>query len=258
MLLVIDVGNTNIVLGLYDKETLTHNWRVSTDKDKTSDEYGMLFTQLFNHDRIDMDRIESIIISSVVPNLMHTLPSACRRYFNREPMVVELGIKTGMPIRYDNPKEVGADRIVNAVAGYEKYGGPLLIVDIGTAVTLDVISEKGEYLGGAIAPGIGIASEALFLRAAKLPRVELTEPKRAIGKTTVESMQSGIVYGYIGLIDHIIENILKELDKSVDEVKIVGTGGYSGLIVRNSKYIQQVDKLITLEGLRMIYERNKG
>jgi type III pantothenate kinase len=251
------VGNTNIVLGVYDGNELKYDWRISTDKDKTSDEYGLLFEQIFKYNEIDINEVEDIIISSVVPNLMHSLPNMCLRYFKKNPIVIGPGVKTGMNIKYDNPKEVGADRIVNAVAAYDKYGGPLIIVDSGTAVTFCCVNKEGEYLGGAIAPGIRISADALFLRTAKLPKVEITKPEKVIGKNTVSSIQSGLVYGYIGMIDYIIEKMIEEMGVNSEKIKIIATGGFSNLVAKESKYIQKIDKLLTLEGLRIIYERNK-
>lgn len=257
MLLVIDVGNTNIVFGVYKEEELLYNWRITSDKDRTSDEYGLLFDQIFKFNGLKVSDVKNIIISSVVPPLMHTLPTMSRRYFNIEPIVVGPGIKTGIDIKYDNPKEVGADRIVNAIAGYEKYGGPLIIVDSGTAITFDAVGSDGSYLGGVITPGIKISSEALFLRTAKLPKVEIAKPDKVIGKNTVNSIQSGLVYGYIGMIDYIIENMIKEMNYKESEVKVIATGGFSSLISTESKYIDIIDSLLTLDGLRIIYERNK-
>lgn len=257
MLLVIDVGNTNIVFGVYKGEELLYNWRITSDKDRTSDEYGLLFDQIFKFNGLRIEDVENIIISSVVPPLMHTLPTMSRRYFNIEPIVVGPGIKTGIDIKYDNPKEVGADRIVNAISGYQKYGGPLIIVDSGTAITFDAVGSDGSYLGGVITPGIKISSEALFLRTAKLPKVEIAKPDKIIGKNTVNSIQSGLVYGYIGMIDYIIENMIKEMDHKDKGVKVIATGGFSTLISNESKYIDVIDSLLTLDGLRIIYERNK-
>ena len=257
MLLVVDVGNTNIVFGVYEGDKLIYDWRIATDKNKTSDEYGLLFEQIFKYHGLCPKDVEDVIMSSVVPTLMHTFSAMSIKYFEREPIVVGPGVKTGMNIKYDNPKEVGADRIVNAVAAYEKYGGPLIIVDFGTAITFCAVSRDGDYLGGAIAPGIKISSEALFTRTAKLPKVELVKPDKVISKNTVSSIQSGLVYGYIGLVDYIIEKMMEEL-KEYGEVKtVVGTGGFSSLIASESKYINKIDKLLTFDGLRIIYERNK-
>jgi len=255
MLLVFDVGNTNMVLGIYKDKKLIKDWRINTDKDKTSDEYGMLISNLFKHDDVNMDEIEDVIISSVVPDVMHSLENFCIKYCNKKPLVVGPGIKTGLNIKYDNPKQVGADRIVNAVAGIEKYGYPLILVDFGTGTTFCAISEKGEYLGGTIAPGIKISSEALFQRASKLPRVELQKPGMAICKSTVSAMQSGIIYGYVGLVEKIISMIKEELN--CGPVKVVATGGLSSLIASETDSIDYVDKFLTLEGLRVIYEKNK-
>lgn len=257
MLLVIDVGNTNIVFGIYKDDELLYDWRISTDKDKSSDEYGLLFNQIFQFNGINPKQIKDVIISSVVPPLMHTLPTMSMRYLGIDPLVVGVDIKTGIKIKYDNPSEVGADRIVNAVAGHSKYGGPLIIVDVGTAVTFCSVSKEGDYLGGVIYPGIKISSEALFTRTAKLPKVEIIKPEKVIGKTTVESIQAGLVYGYIGMIDFIIEKMIGEMETSIEEVNIIGTGGFSSLIASESKYINRIDRLLTLAGLKIIYERNR-
>ena len=227
MLLVFDVGNTNMVLGIYKDNELIKDWRINTDKEKTSDEYGMLISNLFKYDNIDMNEIKDVIISSVVPNVMHSLENFCIKYCNKQPLIVGPGIKTGLNIKYDNPKQVGADRIVNAVAGIEKYGYPLILVDFGTATTFCAISERGEYLGGTIAPGIKISSEALFQRASKLPRVELLKPGTTICKSTVTAMQSGIIYGYVGLVDKIISMMKDELN--CEGIKVVATGGLANL-----------------------------
>lgn len=255
MLLVFDVGNTNMVLGIYEGKELKKYWRISTDKAKTSDEYGMLINNLFQYDNVDKNSIRDIIISSVVPNVMHSLENFCVKYFNKQPLIVGPGIKTGLNIKYDNPKQVGADRIVNAVAAIEKYKSPIIIIDFGTATTFCAISEKGDYLGGTIAPGIKISSEALFQRASKLPRVELLKPGMTICKNTVSAMQSGIIYGYVGLVDKIVEMMKKELDNK--NIKVIATGGLSSLIASETDSIDCVDKFLTLEGLKIIYDKNK-
>lgn len=255
MILVFDVGNTNIVIGVYKGKSLIDSWRIATDKDKTSDEYSMVIHQLFQLGQIDIKEVKDVIISSVVPNIMYSLEHAVRKLFNLEPLVVGPGVKTGMNIKYDNPKQVGADRIVNAVAAFEKYNGPLIIVDFGTATTFCAISDKGDYLGGTISPGIKISSDALFQRAAKLPRVELVKPGRVICKNTVNSIQSGVIYGYVGLVEYIIRKMMQEL-KDMD-VKVIATGGLSTLIASETEYIHVVDKMLTLDGLRIIYDRNR-
>jgi type III pantothenate kinase len=254
MLLVIDVGNTNTVLGLFDEEKLVHDWRIRTVVDHTVDEYGMLIYNLYKTSRISSREIQNIIISCVVPPMLNILEPLCQKYFNIKPLIVGPGVKTGMPIFYDNPKEVGADRIVNAVAGFDKYKRDLIIVDFGTATTFDYVSNKGEYMGGCISPGIMISSEALFERAAKLPRVELSKPKSIVGKDTVSSMQAGIMYGYAGLVDGICERIKAEVKSNP---LVVATGGLARIVAPETKSINVVDDMLTLEGLRIIYLRNK-
>jgi type III pantothenate kinase len=256
MLLVIDVGNTNTVLGLYDGDQLIHDWRIRTEIDHTVDEYGMLIFNLYQSSRMKTEKIKAvnaIIISCVVPPMLNILEPLCVKYFNVKPLIVGPGIKTGMPIFYDNPKEVGADRIVNAVAAYDKYRQAAIIIDFGTATTFDYISSKGEYMGGCIAPGIMISSEALFERAAKLPRVELSKPKSIITKDTVSAMQAGIIFGYAGLIDGIIERMKAEIKT---KPLVIATGGLARLVASETKSIDKIEDMLTLEGLRIIYDLN--
>lgn len=256
MILVIDIGNTNIVLGVYEGDKLLHNWRLSTSRQSTTDEYGVMIYNLFTMTKLSVKDIEGVILSSVVPPIMHTMEMLCKKYLNKAPLIVGPGVKTGLNIRIENPREVGADRIVNAVAAIELYGGlkPLVVVDFGTATTFDVIDVKGNYIGGAIVPGIGISTEALYQRAAKLPRIELTKPKSVIGRNTVHSMQAGIIFGYAGQVDGIVDRITNELGA---EPTVIATGGMAELIASESRTIDTTNPLLTLEGLRLIYNRNK-
>ncbi len=254
VLLAIDVGNTNTVLGAFDGAALRHQWRVETSQARTSDEYGILVRQLFAVVGLDPARVDAVAISSVVPPLAFTLEQMSARYFGVKPLFVGPGVKTGMPILYDNPREVGADRVVNAVAAYERWRCGLVVVDFGTATTFDAVSPRGEYLGGAICPGISVSMEALFRSASKLPRVEFVRPAHVVGKNTVASIQSGLVYGYVGLVDGICARMADELGF---QPKVVATGGLAPLIAGVSKAIAEVDEHLTLDGLRIVYERNR-
>lgn len=254
MLLVIDVGNTNIVLGIFDGKTLVDHWRISTDRLRTTDEYGVLIRNLFYLNNVNSEDIDAIIISSVVPPVMPTLERMCQRYFGIAPLVIGPGVKTGMDIKYDNPREVGADRIVNAVAAYELYGGPVIIIDFGTATTFCAVDKKGDYLGGAICPGIGISTDALVQRTAKLPRIEVRRTGKVICRNTVESMQSGVYYGFVGQVDGIVARMRRELGGNA---KVVATGGLAVVIAPATKAIDIVEPMLTLEGLRIIYDRNR-
>ncbi len=254
MLLAIDVGNTNIAVGVFEGERLRATWNVATDLNKTADEYAVLFLNLLPREGLTLSDIDHAIIASVVPPLEPIFEELSQRYFGISPLVVGPGVKTGVRICTDNPREVGADRVANAAAAHHLYGGPLILIDFGTATTVDAVSKEGDYLGGAIAPGIGIAAEALFERASKLPRIELIPPERAIGKNTVASMQSGIIFGYVGLIESLVTRIRRELGS---RVRVVATGGLAEVIATETKVIDTVDMHLTLIGLRLIHELNR-
>jgi len=253
-LMLVDVGNTNTIFGIHDGEELVESFRLSTDRERTADEYGALLLPLFELAEVDPTEAEAVVISSVVPPLHPTLELLAARYFHQEPLFIEPGIKTGMPIRYDNPAEVGADRIVNAVAARERYGTPVVVVDFGTATTFDVVNAAGEYVGGIITPGISISAEALFSHASRLYRVDIKKPDLLVGKNTAGAMQAGLYYGFIGLVDGILARLLEEMP---DTRTVVATGGLAELIASGSQHIREVDQMLTLTGLKIIYDRNR-
>jgi type III pantothenate kinase len=258
MLLALDVGNTNTKLGLYRLDDqlpeLAAHWRLTTHRAQTVDEYGALFINLFQMKGMDPSQVKHIIISSVVPPVESTLRQVCEVYFRIEPLFVEPGIKTGMPVLVDNPTELGADRLADSIAAYERYGGPCIVVDFGTATKFEVISERGEYLGGVIAPGLGLSAEALFSRAARLSRVDIKRPAKVIGTNTVAHLQSGLYYGYIGLVDGILDRIVAELGT---QPRVIASGGLAHLMAEDSRYIREIDDMLTLDGLRILFERNR-
>lgn len=255
MLLALDIGNTAITIGVFDGERLRARWSIATDVENLVDEYAILLLNLLRTENLSAADVDEAIMGSVVPSLTPVFQDVCRRYFSVTPLVVDLGVKTGVRIMYDSPRDVGADRVIDAVAAIKLYGPPLIVVDFGTATVFDAISKDGDYLGGAIAPGIGISMEALFERTAKLPRIELERPKTAIGKTTVVAMQSGIIFGYVGLIEGIVARMKEELE---GDVKVIATGGLAPLIARETPVIQAVNLDLTLIGLHLIQEANRG
>ena len=259
-LLVIDIGNTNVSLGLFDYEgekrgQLAQHWRIGTHREQTSDEVALTLSALFDHAERGIGEVTDMIISSVVPPLLPIWERVCAKLLDKPPLVVGPGIKTGMPVRYENPREVGADRIVNAVAAYELLGGPVIAVDFGTATTFDCVSARGEYLGGAIFPGILVAMEALFSRASMLHRIEIARPRSVIGRTTTQSLQSGLLFGYAGMVDAMVEHIRAELGP---EARVIATGGLAQRVAAETKTIERVEPFLTLEGLRMLFEKNRG
>jgi len=255
MLLTIDVGNTNITLGLYQDEELGPRWRLATVHDRMPDEYGLQFVGLMEHSGVRIENIQGVCLASVVPPLTGKIIEACCAYIKQEPLVVDAGVKTGVRVRYEDPRAVGADRIVDAAAVQYFYGGPACVVDFGTATTFDAISADGDYLGGAIAPGIGIAAEALFMRTAKLPRVDIQRPPAAIGRNTVHSIQSGLLYGYVGLVEGMVARFRGELGENM---KVIGTGGLAEIVARETSVLQIIAPWLTLDGLRLIWDMNKG
>lgn len=254
MILTLDIGNTNIKTALFESMEMRQYWRISTDRQRSSDELGLLLMNLLQYNRIDRGQIDGIMMSSVVPQINFTVEHMCRNYFGIEPMKIEPGVRTGINIKYENPRELGSDRIANAVAAYELYGGPCITIDFGTATSFGVISERGEFLGGAICPGLKLAADALTERAAKLPRFELTKPESVIGRSTVTNMQAGIVYGYIGQVNYLIERMKKELN--APHAKVIATGGLAVLVAEESNVIDVMDGLLTLKGLCLIHAKN--
>lgn len=250
-----DIGNTSIAIGVFERQKLVKDWKIRSEREKTCDEYGITLMNLLSLSGLEVAKVKSVILSSVVPPLTPVFQELAQAFFHVKALVVGPGLKTGMPILYENPLEVGADRVVSAVAAFSKHGGPCIVVDFGTATTFDAVSSKGEYLGGAIAPGMQIAAEALYLKTAKLPRIEIRRPKKAIGRTTETSMRSGIYYGYIGLVTRIIQEMRRELG---EETKVISTGGSAVLIHREIKSIDVYEPHLVLEGLRIIHERNQG
>ncbi|MBQ3291079.1 MAG: type III pantothenate kinase [Mogibacterium sp.] len=262
MLLAIDVGNTNVVLGVYENKKLLESWRMATDNKRSADEYGTIIDMMMRHDGIDPSEIKDIIISSVVPSLLFTLEHMCLKFYGMNPIVVETGIKTGLKIKYDDPRQVGSDRIVNSVAAHQRYGGNLIVIDFGTATTFCCVSADGSFLGGAIAPGMKTSAAALFEHTAKLPNVDLELPGKFICKNTSEGMQSGLIYGHMGFTEHMVAGMKKEMAAEMgcdpSEIKVIATGGMATMVESGVSCIDVIDRRLTLDGLQMLYERNKG
>ena len=256
MILTLDIGNTNIKTALFEGSDMKQYWRISTSRSMTSDEYGILLANLFAHEGYDMKAVDGVIMSSVVPSINFTIEHMCRNYFGRDPMQVVPGVKTGINIKYDNPRELGSDRIANAVAAYTIYGGPCIFIDFGTATSFGVMSEKGEFLGGAICPGLKLSAEALVERAAKLPRFELIKPEKAIGRNTIANLQSGIVFGYVGQVSYLIRRMKEEI--GAPQAKVIATGGMALLVADEAREIDVLDGTLTLKGLQIIYEKNRA
>lgn len=262
MLLAIDVGNSNVVLGVFEGDSLVESWRLATDNKRSADEYGTIIESMFMRQGIKPSDIENIIIASVVPSLLFTLEHMCLKFYEKNPIVIETGIKTGLKIKYDDPRQVGADRIVNCVAAYNRYGGNLIVVDFGTATTLSCVSESGDFMGGAIAPGIKTQAAALFEHTAKLPNVDLELPGKFICKNTSEAMQSGLIYGHMGFIEHMVNGMKAEMAEQLGcnekEIKVIATGGMATMVASGVACIDEIDRRLTLDGLQMLYEKNKG
>lgn len=256
MLLAINVGNTNIRFGVYENKKMIAHWKLSTNREWTADEFGMYFISFFQHENLKISDIEAVIIASVVPPIMFSFEHAIKKYLGKNPILIGPGIKTGINIKYENPRELGADRIANAVAAYEIYGGPVIVVDFGTATTYNAVSSKGEFLGGVICPGIIISAEALYMRTAKLPKIDLAKHDAVIGRNTSVGMQSGVFYGYVGQVDYLVEKIKQEMNE--DNIKVIATGGLAKFVESEAKTIDEVNGRLTLEGLRIIYEKNRA
>lgn len=254
MLLAIDIGNTNVTLGVYEGERLAAHWRVATVHERMPDEYGLILLGLFEHSGLHISQIAGVAIASVVPAVTSTFRELCRDYLEHDPLVIDAGVKTGVRVRVDNPREVGADRVVNCAAVHHKYGGPACVVDFGTATTFDAVSQEGDYLGGAIAPGIGIAAEALFARGSRLYRVDIVAPPRVIGTSTMTALQSGIFFGYVGLVEGLVSRFRRELG---DDMRVIATGGLAEAVARETQVVQHIDPWLTLDGLRVIWGMNR-